>query len=122
MTVTLRKPVHIGTFGFKTKDDVAYDLPAEVPAGAKLIRLHCLLCTGREGPERAFTVTVSTIQSSGTPYYSHISGYRYGQEAISYTSPELVLPLGPVRKVFVQCDDIQVENCHNLRLCVSGWA
>eukprot|EP00455_Lapot_gusevi_P038259 TRINITY_DN4286_c0_g1_i6.p1 TRINITY_DN4286_c0_g1~~TRINITY_DN4286_c0_g1_i6.p1 ORF type:complete len:148 (+),score=14.99 TRINITY_DN4286_c0_g1_i6:155-598(+) len=117
---TLRDPIN--TFDFSTDQEVSFDLPAEIPAGVGYIRVLCFLRTGNEPPSRSFTVTISTLSSEGVPFYSHVMGARYPQNAISFSSTEHILPITMMRKIFVHCADKQLSNCHCFQLYVTGWS
>ncbi len=118
---TVEEPVPAGVFLFDTPSEVSFDLPSAVPDDATHVRFLLFLRTGHEAPSRSFTVKLHVVARSGAKVYTHVMGARYGQAAISYNSTEHVLPVGILRKLFVQCSDVQRENCHHLQLFVTGW-
>lgn len=121
ITVSDPTSIPLGVFNFKAKEKIAFELPAIVPATALKVRVLAFLRTGHEGPSRSFTVRLSTLLAEGGEHTEFIMGARYAQAAISYSSPSFKFPIGSARMVFVQCDDIQEENCHGLQLFVTGW-
>ena len=117
---TIRVPVELGVFDFSTDAEVSFEFPPCVPGHATAIRVLGYLRTGHEGPPRQFTVVLSTISGGGT-HFTHIMGSRYPQHAISYNSSVHVLPSGHLRRLFAQCPDTQLNNCHHLQLFITGW-
>ena len=110
----------IGVFDYKSKSPTYLEIPEEIPSSAKSVLVLAYLSTGAEGPERTFMTELWT-EIDGEKCKKAIRGTRYPQSAISYSSENMWFPIKTERRIHIQCDDIQSENCHNLEVFVLGY-
>lgn len=95
-------------------------MPETIPLEAKEVILLTFLRCGYEGPSRNFLTSIYTEDQQGK-YTRYVKGARYPQSAISFNSENISLPLGIGRKIFVECEDVQKDNCHGLEIMVLGF-
>lgn len=111
----------IGSFGFKSKDVVKYAIPTSIPATATEVLIVYFLRCGNEPPSRDFKVNMWT-NVNGKKYQRVKFGHRYPQSAISFDSENLWFPISVQdRNLYVQSDDVQLNNCHNVQFFVIGY-
>ncbi len=114
------QPEVIGTFKFASKDPTFFQLPSNLPQNTKEVLILTFIRCGSEGASRSFLVKLWT-EVQQTKFTRYIKGARYSQNAISFNSESIPFPIGGDLKIYVQCDDIQLQNCHNLELILVGY-
>mmetsp|Transcript_1868 Transcript_1868/g.2053 ORF Transcript_1868/g.2053 Transcript_1868/m.2053 type:complete len:255 (+) Transcript_1868:81-845(+) len=123
--VSLLPPMqNIPVFGeitFASKDVLSFNLPATIPRSAKSILLGYQIRTGSEAPSRSFWVHIWTTGNYGQMYNKPKFAARFGQNAISFDSENFWLPITEERKVHVQCNDVQTNNCHRASIYLVGY-
>jgi len=107
-------------FDFASKVATFFSIPGDLPSNAQEVLVLAVLRCGGEGPERNFSVSLWT-EINSQKYIKYVSGTRYAQNAISFSSENMWFPLGTDKKLYIQCDDIQKVNCHYLELTLVGY-
>lgn len=93
-----------------------------VPAGASEVLVAVNWNSGYEGPSRFVDTAVWTQHADGRKFSLYTSGFRYPQNSLSFDTQCFWFPLlGTDRKVYVHSKDVQLTNCHGLRLHIIGY-
>jgi len=114
------EPLVLGSFKFNSQDPTFFKLPADLPQNTKEVLILTFIRCGNEGPSRSFLVKLWT-EIQQTKFTKYVKGARYPQNAISFSSESIPFPVGDDRKVYVQCNDVQLHNCHHLELILVGY-
>jgi len=128
---SLRTPIDVGVFDFRSSNEHTFDLRdtqygSIIPENAIGLRLLCLTSVGNKGSSRIYTIRISSFNCDLTPTFTHIVGQTYDinyeYSSKSSNSSEHVIPLNSkMRKIFVQCDDIDKYGISKLFLKINGY-
>jgi len=112
---------HIGTFTYCSKNVVTFDISKYLEKDTSHVRIEAFLRCGHEGPARNFKTCIWTLVEGMKFEYQKL-GARYPQNSISFDSSDLWFPIDMNdQKIYVQCDDIQKVNCHNMEFYISAF-
>ncbi len=102
------------TVGGTTK---VFSLPSSVPANAKEVLVYAFVGSGSVGTTNTAHMQIST-QEGSTKYHNLLFLHTYSQNAISYNSSNMWLPVTSNRQVAATLTDTNVSFGDNLY----GWA
>ena len=118
---TLKDPIEIGYFDYKDAGNRGFDIPEVVPQSATWVQITALFRSGNELDTHVHT-KLWTVNQDGVNYYNHHFAHRYPQNAINSDSPQYIFPIWRgCREIKIQSPNVQLENCHGMRLYVTGW-
>ena len=114
--------VSLGFYNFRGNVQEHVIPETVVPAGATEVLVAVNWNSGNEGPSRFVDTAVWTQHSDGRKFSMYTSGFRYPQNALSYDTQCFWFPLtGTDRKLYVHSKDVQIHNCHGLKLHIIGY-
>jgi len=113
--------IQLGTFIYKDANVTTFNVNS-IPNSATQILVNAFTRTGGEGPSRNFDLNIWTQPKNGNQYLMMIRGARYQQNAVSWDTQNLWFPYFPDNPLFyAQCNDVQIENCHNTYFEIIGY-
>ncbi|CAB9509488.1 expressed unknown protein [Seminavis robusta] len=122
---TLENPIELGLFEYKDAEPKFFEFPWSIPRNTDAIRINAVFCSGNEGNSRDVHTILYVNHLAGQPYYLHHYAHRYPQNAINTDNNIFHFPVSSqCQGVFVKCGDeqsTQLDNCHGMRLYVTGW-
>jgi hypothetical protein len=118
---SLEEPLVLGTFQYKDTNPCSFELPADVPRSATAVEIAAFFRSGNENNTQVHT-KLWTVNPDGSKHFCHHYGYRYPQNAINSDCAQFRFPVwAGCRDIKVQSPNVQIENCHNMQLFVTGW-
>ena len=97
-----------------------YKLPEAIPDSAREVRVLLMLRCGMEGPHPYFPYRVWSVVA-GREYSVSKYGERYQQNAISFDSDSIWLPVSAADRVIRAQSDSVEKHSHGLHLWVDAY-